>query len=61
MEAVITNADTALERQRESSDPKTQAAVDHAKLLLKGLQISLRNRHIGPAVMFASTPREFVN
>ena len=55
MEAVIVTAGAALEHQRMLSDKKTQAAVDHAKLLLKNLQINLRSREIGPAVMFASS------
>jgi hypothetical protein len=41
MGAALKRAETALSQKRDGSEPKTRAAIDHAKLLLKGMQISL--------------------
>jgi hypothetical protein len=34
-------ASAALDNERAKSEPKTQAAIDHARLLLKSMQINL--------------------
>jgi hypothetical protein len=39
-EALI-SADALLDKERAISEPKTQAAIDHARLLLKSMQINL--------------------
>jgi len=44
MGAALVRSDAAFDKERAASDPKTQETIDHARLLLKGMQISLRTR-----------------
>jgi hypothetical protein len=41
MGQALISADALLDRERAVSEPKTQAAIDHARLLLKSMQINL--------------------
>jgi hypothetical protein len=41
MGAALRRAEATLDQKRGESEPKTQAAIDHARLLLKGMQASL--------------------
>jgi hypothetical protein len=43
MGVALISADAALDKERSASAPRTQAAIDHARLLLKSMQINLRN------------------
>jgi hypothetical protein len=49
MGVALISADAALDKERSASAPKTQAAIDHARLLLKSMQINLRNARNSPA------------
>ncbi|HEY5337762.1 MAG TPA: hypothetical protein VIJ85_06140 [Rhizomicrobium sp.] len=44
MGTALVRSDAALDKERATSDPKTQEAIDHARLLLRSMQISLRIR-----------------
>ena len=48
MGEALLNADAALDKERSVSEPKTQAAIDHARLLLKSMQINLRSPRVPP-------------
>jgi hypothetical protein len=48
MGEALVNADAALDKERAASEPKTQAAIDHARLLLKSMQINLRSPRVPP-------------